>query len=89
LAITLSALDTFYRPYITRRISHSIELWRAARLAFDPAACLRWLDLTVGVLSDAIGPEITVAISGSLIAVAGCATFLTKSLRTAEAGATT
>jgi hypothetical protein len=47
LAITLSALDPFYWPYITRRTLHSAELWRGARLAFDPAATLRWLDLTV------------------------------------------
>jgi hypothetical protein len=52
LAITLSALDTFYWPYITRRISHSAELWRSARLAFDPAATLRWLDLTVDRIED-------------------------------------
>jgi hypothetical protein len=45
LAITLSALDTYYWPLITHAMHHDFDVWRSARLEFDPKAMLGWLDL--------------------------------------------
>jgi hypothetical protein len=46
LAITLSALDTYYWPFITNKVYHDLDVWRSERLAFDPADMLIWLDLS-------------------------------------------
>jgi hypothetical protein len=43
LAITLSALDTYYWPFITHAVYHDMDVWRSERLTFDPAAMLSWL----------------------------------------------
>lgn len=45
LAITLSALDTYYWPFLTHAVHHDLDVWRSARLAFEPAAILTWLGL--------------------------------------------
>jgi hypothetical protein len=46
LAVTLSALDTYYWPFITHAVYHDREeVWRSERLTFDPAAMLSWLDV--------------------------------------------
>jgi hypothetical protein len=46
LAVTLSALDTYYWPFITHVVYHNREgVWRSERLAFDPSAMLSWLDV--------------------------------------------
>jgi hypothetical protein len=48
LAITLSALDTYYWPQITHTLSHSLADWRTALGAFDPPQMLTWLGLSPG-----------------------------------------
>jgi hypothetical protein len=50
LAITLSALDTYYWPQITHALSHSLADWRTALDAFDPSQMLAWLRLSPGQL---------------------------------------
>jgi hypothetical protein len=45
LAITLTALDTYYWPSITNKVHHNLDAWRSERLAFDPADMLSWLGL--------------------------------------------
>jgi hypothetical protein len=50
LAITLSALDTYYWPQITHALSHSLANWQAALGAFDPPQMLTWLGLSPGQL---------------------------------------
>jgi hypothetical protein len=46
LAVTLSALDTYYWPFITHAVYHDQEdVWRSERLAFDPVGMLSWLDV--------------------------------------------
>jgi hypothetical protein len=45
LAITLSALDTYYWPFITHTVRHELSVWRSVRLAFEPGQLLSWLDL--------------------------------------------
>lgn len=45
LAIILSALDTYYWPFMTHTVRHELDVWRAARLAFDPKEMLTWLGL--------------------------------------------
>lgn len=42
LAIMLSALDTYYWPFITHTVRHDLATWRAARQDFDPAITLAW-----------------------------------------------
>ncbi|MFZ0127978.1 MAG: hypothetical protein WAL77_00985 [Candidatus Dormiibacterota bacterium] len=46
VAITLSALDTRAWPDITRRMRHSLEVWRAATLAQPAAELAAWLRIT-------------------------------------------
>jgi len=55
LAITLSALDTYYWPQITSTVSHDFPTWRQVMRDFDPAAMQSWLDLSL----DQIEKEIT------------------------------
>jgi hypothetical protein len=45
LAITLSALDTYYWPFITHMLRPDLDVWRSARLAFEPTEMLAWLGL--------------------------------------------
>lgn len=45
LAITLSALDTYYWPFIRHSLRGELDVWRSARLAFEPIEMLTWLDL--------------------------------------------
>ncbi len=45
LVITLSALDTYYWPLITHGVYHDLDVWRSARLAFEPKDMLAWLDV--------------------------------------------
>ncbi len=52
LAITLAGLGTYYWPFITRAILHGTEVWRAARLGFDPAAMLTWLGVSSKEITD-------------------------------------
>lgn len=47
LAITLSALDTYYWPQITHRLYGSFPAWRTAFDAFDPSQMLTWLGLSL------------------------------------------
>lgn len=53
LAVTLSALDTYYWPLITRKVRHNLSTWRTERLAFQPDEMLSWLGLTL----DEIGSQ--------------------------------
>lgn len=53
LAVVLSALDTTYWPQIMHTVHFSFEEWREHRLAFDPAATLDWLGVTVEEAKDA------------------------------------
>ena len=54
LAVTLSALDTFYWPQITHMLSGELAIWRTAVDAFDPTQMLTWLGLSL----DQIGRQI-------------------------------
>ncbi len=47
LAITLSALDTYYWPQVTHLVSHDVAVWREAWVAFDAAGMLSWLGLSL------------------------------------------
>jgi hypothetical protein len=55
LAITLSALDTYYWPQITHMLSGELAAWRTALQAFDPPQVLTWLELSL----DQIGQQVT------------------------------
>jgi hypothetical protein len=55
LAITLSALDTYYWPLMTSTVSHDFATWREVMRDLDPAAMRGWLDLSL----DQIEGEIT------------------------------
>ena len=46
LAITLSALDTYYWPRMQQRVRYGLEVWRSALQEFDPPQTLTWLGLT-------------------------------------------
>ncbi|MDQ6900091.1 MAG: hypothetical protein M3072_11380 [Candidatus Dormibacteraeota bacterium] len=46
LAVVLTALDTVYWPEIMQTVSHTVAVWRATRLEFDPADALSWLGVT-------------------------------------------
>jgi hypothetical protein len=48
LAITLSALDTYYWPQITHQFVHDLDVWQQAFQAFDRSDMLAWLGLTLG-----------------------------------------
>jgi hypothetical protein len=43
LAITLSALDTYYWPQITHQLSHDFDAWQQALHAFNQEQTLAWL----------------------------------------------
>ena len=47
LAITLSALDTYYWPQVTHLITHDVTIWREAWVAFEAATMLTWLGLSL------------------------------------------
>jgi hypothetical protein len=47
LAITLSALDTYYWPQVTHSLKYDFVLWRTALQEFDPAQMLAWLGLSL------------------------------------------
>ncbi len=47
LAIVLTALDTYYWPFITHTVRHDFATWRKARQAFDPSDMLSWLGITL------------------------------------------
>jgi hypothetical protein len=47
LAITLSALDTYYWPQVTHLVTHDVTIWREAWVAFQAAAMLAWLGLSL------------------------------------------
>ena len=47
LAITLTALDTYYWPQVTHLVSHDLAVWREAWVAFEPTAMLSWLGLSL------------------------------------------
>ena len=47
LAITLSALDTYYWPQITHQLVHDLDVWQQAFQAFDRQQSLDWLGLTL------------------------------------------
>jgi hypothetical protein len=51
LAIMLSALDTYYWPFITHTVRHDLATWRVARQDFDPASTLTWLEVSVDQLA--------------------------------------
>ena len=55
LAVTLSALDTYYWPRITHMLSGELAVWRTAAEAFDPSQMLEWLGLSL----DQIGRQVT------------------------------
>ena len=55
LAITLSALDTYYWPRITHMLSGELAVWRTALQGFDPSRMLTWLGLSL----DQIGRQVT------------------------------
>jgi hypothetical protein len=55
LAITLSALDTYYWPQITHTVTHDFAAWRQVMRTFDPAQTLAWLGLSL----NQIGQEAT------------------------------
>ena len=54
LAITLSALDTYYWPQITHQLSHDLDAWQQALHAFDREQALAWLDLSLGQIEKAV-----------------------------------
>lgn len=47
LAITLTALDTYYWPRLMQVVRYDLDVWRAALEAFDPAQMLDWLGLSL------------------------------------------
>jgi hypothetical protein len=53
LAITLSALDTYYWPQVTHGLKYDFVLWRTVLQEFDPAQMLAWLGLSL----DQIGAQ--------------------------------
>ena len=46
LAVVLSALDTYYWPFITHTVSHDMVAWRQARQSFEPGDMITWLGIT-------------------------------------------
>jgi hypothetical protein len=54
LAITLSALDTYYWPQITHQLSHDLDAWQQALHAFDREQALVWLGLTLDQIERAV-----------------------------------
>lgn len=46
LAVVLSALDTYYWPFITHTVSHNMAAWRQARQTFEPGDMITWLGIT-------------------------------------------
>jgi hypothetical protein len=50
LAIVLSALDTYYWPWVTRGLRGDPAVWRTAVEAFDPAEMLNWLGLSLDLI---------------------------------------
>ena len=61
LAITLSALDTYYWPQITSTVSHDFPIWREVVRDFDPPAMRSWLDLSLDQIERGITSLITSA----------------------------
>ena len=47
LAITLTALDSYYWPQVTHLVTHDLAVWREAWVAFEPTAMLSWLGLSL------------------------------------------
>ncbi len=47
LSIALSALDTYYWPFMTHLVSHPVSAWRSDRQAFNPTDMLAWLGLSL------------------------------------------
>lgn len=54
LAITLSALDTYYWPQITHQLSHDLDAWQQALHACDREQALVWLGLTLDQIERAV-----------------------------------
>lgn len=52
LAITLTALDTYYWPQATHQVTHDLTIWREAWAAFEPITMLDWLCLSVDDLAN-------------------------------------
>jgi hypothetical protein len=52
LAITLTALDSYYWPQITHLLYHNLAIWREAWVEFDAAAMLSWLGLSLESIVD-------------------------------------
>ncbi len=61
LAITLSALDTYYWPQITSTVHHDFPTWRQVMRDFDPAAMQSWLGLSLGQIEKEITSLLTSA----------------------------
>ena len=47
LAITLTALDTYYWPRLRQMVRYGFDVWRTALQVFDPAQMLTWLGLSL------------------------------------------
>lgn len=54
LAITLSALDTYYWPQITHQLRASFDVWQQAFQAFDREQMREWLGLTLDQIEQAV-----------------------------------
>jgi len=50
LAITLSALDTYYWPQIRHSVRYGLDVWRSAVEEFDRPQMLTWLGLTLDLI---------------------------------------
>jgi hypothetical protein len=65
LAITLSALDTYYWPQVTHLVTHDVTIWREAWVAFEAATMLSWLGISlddiINQATDRGGGEVAVA----------------------------
>jgi hypothetical protein len=64
LAITLSALDTYYWPQITHTLRNDSPIWRQVLQDFDPAQTLDWLGLSLN--------QITRQVTNLLVTASSC-----------------
>ncbi len=55
LAIMLCALDTYYWPLITHRVSHDLATWRKARQDYNPDGMVNWLAVTAAQIEAQAG----------------------------------
>jgi hypothetical protein len=63
LAITLTALDTYYWPQASHQVRHELAVWREVWAAFEPITMLDWLGLSLDDL-DNQAMELRVMASG-------------------------